>query len=405
VAQKQNSYAPTGEKSMIISCPECSTRFRVDDHKIPAQGAKIRCARCKHIFTVTPATPEQTPPADEIRNETFNEPAPPATDTADKTSAITDDFGFDDFDEPAHNGTHDDFDPSVFDEDPPATDEEEFSFGDEYGNVSFESPAEETEADPLDSFGDVKPFSFGDQEPPRASDPDEFTFSPQPTPGEHSGDQGDPAFNASNDFPMPPAGDALSYPAGPGSKEVAGATSSRSFLSILLLFLLLVILTAAAGAGYLIWQGKAAELEQIISRLTGQKVNQEQPGVIRPTNLQGSFMTNQQEGEIFVIRGTAINEYREARAAIQVKGVIYDKNGKALLQKTIFCGNPISDDDLRKLPYSKMEEIMGNQFGASLANLNVTTGQSIPFTIVFRNLPKSLSEFVVEVVDSKPVTK
>jgi len=49
--------------------------------------------------------------------------------------------------------------------------------------------------------------------------------------------------------------------------------------------------------------------------------------------------------------------------------------------------------------------MMGNQFGASLANLNVTSGQSIPFTIVFRNLPKSLSEFVVEVVDSKPVTK
>lgn len=116
-------------------------------------------------------------------------------------------------------------------------------------------------------------------------------------------------------------------------------------------------------------------------------------------------MTNQQEGEIFVIRGTAVNQYREARAAIQVKGVIYDKEGQALMQKTIFCGNPISDDDLRKLPYSKMEEMMGNQFGASLANLNVTSGQSIPFTIVFRNLPKSLSEFVVEIVDSKPVTK
>lgn len=388
---------------MIISCPECSTRFRVDDHKIPVHGAKIRCARCKQIFTVAPATPEMPPPANETLNEAISEPAPPLESPA---PGVNDPFGFDDFDESTHNGAQDDFDPAAFDEDPPAEDEEEFSFGDEYGNVSFESPTEENEAPALDSFDDVKPFSFGDQERPRTSDPDEFSFSPEPSPlYKQTDSQDDSSLNGLNNFPMPPAGDNLADPSGPGNKEVPRATTSRSVLSILLLFLLLVILTAAAGAGYLVWQGKTAELERIVATLTGQKTNQEQPGVIRFANLQGSFMTNQQEGEIFVIRGTAINEYREARAAIQVKGVIYDKSGKALLQKTIFCGNPISDDDLRKLPYIKMEEMMGNQFGASLANLNVTTGQSIPFTIVFRNLPKSLSEFVVEVVDSKPVTK
>jgi len=386
---------------MIISCPECSTRFRVDDHKIPAQGAKIRCARCKHIFSVVPPAPEIVPTFSEPAPETFAQPAPVLPPSA---PANTDEFGFDDLDAPAHDGTHDDFDPAMFDEDPPAEEDDDFSFGDEYGNVSFESPAHEDKADDEDPFDDVKPFSFGDQEAPRASDPDEFSFSPAPAaPYSPAEDQGNAGLG---DFPMPPAGDDSPSPAGTTKKAPqATSASSHSFISILLLFILLVVLATAAGAGYLIWQGKTAELEQIIAKLTGQSVNREEPGVIRPTNLQGSFMTNQQEGEIFVIRGTAVNEYREARAAIQVKGVIYDKEGKALMQKTIFGGNPISDDDLRKLSYSKMEEMMGNQFGASLANLNVTSGQSIPFTIVFRNLPKSLSEFVVEVVDSKPVTK
>lgn len=389
---------------MIISCPECSTRFRVDDDKIPAQGAKIRCARCKHIFAVAAATPEISQAASEPAQETFSQPDPPSSPTP---PASSDDFGFDDFDAPTHNGAHDDFDPAVFDEKPPAEEDNDFSFGDEYGNVSFETPGLENQADAEDSFDDVKPFSFGDHETPRASDPDEFSFSPEPAASySHSGDQDKAKINGLNDFPMPPAGNETPYPTGTDAqKSVSTTTSSRSFLSILLLFVLLLVLAAAAGAGYMIWQGKTAELEQMIKKLTGQGAMQEQPGVIRPTSLQGSFMTNQQEGEIFVIRGTAVNEYREARAAIQVKGIIFDKDGKSLMQKTIFCGNPISDDDLRKLPYSKMEEMMGNQFGASLANLNVTTGQSIPFTIVFRNLPKSLSEFVIEVVDSKPVTK
>jgi len=389
---------------MIISCPECSTRFRVDDHKIPAQGAKIRCARCKHIFSVVPPASEIIPPASEPVPVTFAQPAPVLSPSP---PANTDDFGFDDLDTPAHDGTHDDFDPAMFDEDPPAEADDNFSFGDEYGNVSFESPADENPAEDEDPFSDVEPFSFGDQAAPRTSDPNEFSFSPETlAPSSPAEAQNTDAIAGPGDFPMPPASDDFPSPAGTAKKETpATHSSSHSFISILLLFILLVVLATAAGAGYLIWQGKTAELEQIIAKLTGQSVNREEPGIIRPTNLQGSFMTNQQEGEIFVIRGTAVNQYREARAAIQVKGVIYDKEGQALMQKTIFCGNPISDDDLRKLPYSKMEEMMGNQFGASLANLNVTSGQSIPFTIVFRNLPKSLSEFVVEIVDSKPVTK
>ena len=153
------------------------------------------------------------------------------------------------------------------------------------------------------------------------------------------------------------------------------------------------------------WKSGPAGIEQLIAKLSGEPGAGEVQGEIRLNNLQGNFITNRKEGELFVIHGAAINNLGEAQAAIQVKGVIFDNSGKQLLQKTIFCGNPISDSDLRKLSYSKMEEMMGNQFGESLANLNVTPNQSIPFTIVFRKLPKTLSEFVVEVADSKPAAQ
>ncbi|MFO0688716.1 MAG: zinc-ribbon domain-containing protein [Myxococcota bacterium] len=35
---------------MIVTCQECSTSFQLDDARIPATGARVRCSRCKHAF-------------------------------------------------------------------------------------------------------------------------------------------------------------------------------------------------------------------------------------------------------------------------------------------------------------------------------------------------------------------
>ncbi len=37
---------------MIITCEQCQTRFQLDDSRIPARGARVRCSRCKHAFFV-----------------------------------------------------------------------------------------------------------------------------------------------------------------------------------------------------------------------------------------------------------------------------------------------------------------------------------------------------------------
>jgi predicted Zn finger-like uncharacterized protein len=39
---------------MIITCEECTTRFNLDDARIPEAGAKVRCSKCKHAFFVKP---------------------------------------------------------------------------------------------------------------------------------------------------------------------------------------------------------------------------------------------------------------------------------------------------------------------------------------------------------------
>lgn len=39
---------------MVIVCQKCQTRFQLDESRIPAKGARVRCSRCKHAFVVVP---------------------------------------------------------------------------------------------------------------------------------------------------------------------------------------------------------------------------------------------------------------------------------------------------------------------------------------------------------------
>ena len=41
---------------MIVTCASCLTKFNLEDSKIPARGAKVRCSRCKHVFYIPPPT-------------------------------------------------------------------------------------------------------------------------------------------------------------------------------------------------------------------------------------------------------------------------------------------------------------------------------------------------------------
>jgi predicted Zn finger-like uncharacterized protein len=405
---------------MVISCPECSTRFRVDEGKIPAKGAKIRCARCKHIFAVTPPPVETEAlieelilppePSTQIPEEPSltEEPAATAPPSVMEGATSTDDnFGFDDIDKPEiGGGANDDLDPSAFDDDATVNEDDAFSFGGDYGNVNLADSADDAEEEPF-SFGEP---ASGVSQAGTDDEQEKFSFSSAPPPSTATPDPLADSFkedDAFNDISIPPADDSFfldDSEISPPPPLVAKSTS-RSPVSTILMLLLVLVLLILAGGGYVLWKDGPAGIEKLISNLTGQPAATELKGSIRLEKLQGSFITNRKEGELFVIQGIAVNNMSEAQAAIQVKGIIFDKSGKQLLQKTIFCGNPISDNDLRKLSYNKIEEIMGNQFGESLANLNVTPKQSIPFTIVFRKLPKTLSEFVVEVADSKPAAQ
>ena len=51
---------------MIIQCEQCLTKFKLDDAKVKAKGVKVRCAKCRHVFTVTKQQQEMESQPDDV---------------------------------------------------------------------------------------------------------------------------------------------------------------------------------------------------------------------------------------------------------------------------------------------------------------------------------------------------
>jgi predicted Zn finger-like uncharacterized protein len=410
---------------MIIQCTECQSRFKLADDKLKPGGVKVRCTKCQHIFTVTPPPSEPEPVAEDFsatgqddfsgfdagQGGDFGFGTPPSTPTESPFDAGGQEAGISFEAEPGN----DDF----------SLDTEtggDFSFGAEESvasDFSFDDGMTGTGEDDF-SLDTDNPFAENEGEPswtsPDINGPaDDFDF----------GSEEDTSFDFESDLPEnldEPPPPALTPPVGQGAKAVPTpetpakkrnasvvppptAARAKSPMTGLTVFLLVLLLVLGGAGGYFVWSGKSLDIEQLIGQLTGRKAPALEAGQIRLTAVSGFFVTNKKEGQLFVIRGKAVNEYPEARSAIAVKGTLYSKSGKSLIQQTAYCGNPLDDTTLQERPFSKIEESMSNQFGDSLSNLNVGPGKTIPFAIVFKNLPAELAEFATEVSSSQAGSK
>lgn len=43
---------------MIVQCPNCDTKFRLDETLLGQDGSRVRCSRCSHVFKVSPPSPD-----------------------------------------------------------------------------------------------------------------------------------------------------------------------------------------------------------------------------------------------------------------------------------------------------------------------------------------------------------
>ena len=128
-------------------------------------------------------------------------------------------------------------------------------------------------------------------------------------------------------------------------------------------------------------------------------------GNISLKNVSAGYTTNSSAGELFVVRGEAVNNYKKPRASIQVKVSVVGTGGAVLVSKSAYTGNSLSNEQLKTMPMAKMEEDMNKQFGDSLAYLGLKPGSSIPFVIVVGSVPKDATDYTVQVSGSTVATQ
>ena len=52
---------------MVVTCENCNTGFNLDENLIKKSGSKVRCSKCRHIFTAYKPVPVEEPePATEV---------------------------------------------------------------------------------------------------------------------------------------------------------------------------------------------------------------------------------------------------------------------------------------------------------------------------------------------------
>ena len=184
--------------------------------------------------------------------------------------------------------------------------------------------------------------------------------------------------------------------------SISSRRKGQSFLPGAVIGVSVLAIVALAGGGFYFFKEGPAALDKLgIGFVAGWfGVETREEGSIGLDKVKGAYLTNAEAGEVFVVRGEAVNNYRKPRASIQVKGALLGQGGQVLAQKIAYCGNSLTDEQIRTLPMAKIDAAMNNQFGDSLANLGVQPGRRIPFVVVLSKVPREAVDFGVEVVGS-----
>lgn len=344
---------------MVIQCKQCETTYNFDESELSGEHVKVRCVRCKNVFTVSQTSSAIEQPA---------EPLPAIEpETAPEIMEQTADLQPEPEPTPAWDADGDafSFSPS-----------EDFSFDD-------------------DETLSSQPIS----EPEAASDnqePQEFTF-----------ERLDSEPEASQPEPVTPpiADEPVAAQVEP--KKTPRPTVKKRKTSKLMIVLLLIILMIAGAYGYFFVTLGTTDVMKMIQNIQ-QQIQQQllppaqsQQGELRISTTESYYVDNSVIGQLFVIKGLATNNHAVAQSELCVKGTLYQKKGAPLIHQTVYCGNIISNNELETSSLENLNSQMSNPFGTALSNVNVAPGQSLPFMIVFTDLPDELNEFSVESASSK----
>ncbi|MBG0790216.1 MAG: zinc-ribbon domain-containing protein [Desulfovibrionaceae bacterium] len=408
---------------MILTCPNCETRYNLPDEKIPAGGAKVKCSKCGQVFKaeLPPETPEEEVEAllDEESGgdvkagddfeETFNDVAAGAERAGEESP---DDLGDDLFDDEAEETELDDGSPEgpvddladtddLFDETPDETpDETEKPFAaDEDASGDLGDDLFEDEDEDEDEDEEEEEEESGEDDLFMDDDSDEDLFDEDESGDEGLFEEGGVEDSAFGD------GLELDEDAGKGSRRSLGC-----------LIILLVVALGLGGAIYFkVWTYMGVNLGDLLKNVpfVGQMFmedaggEQAEPGEspaervrkIELKNVKQYYVPNEKAGNLFVVEGKAVNKFDKPKERIKVEVILYDDVNNVLTSQSFLCGNLLSQFQLQVQTEKEIRDGLASEVGILSNNTFIRPGASTPFMAVFFQPPTGVKEFMVKVVD------
>lgn len=115
-------------------------------------------------------------------------------------------------------------------------------------------------------------------------------------------------------------------------------------------------------------------------------------------SVNGRFVTNSTAGTLFVITGKVKNPSGSAVSHIKVQGALITKDKKKAKIKNAFCGNIVTEKRLQTDAMSEINQFISIKSGGNNSNVNIEPNATIPFMVVFSDLPEKLENFTVQVI-------
>lgn len=124
----------------------------------------------------------------------------------------------------------------------------------------------------------------------------------------------------------------------------------------------------------------------------------DQKPVPNENSVNGRFVSNNTSGTLFVITGRVDNPSGLSFSRIEVQGTLSTKEIPLAKTKNAFCGNIITEEQLKSGDITEMMKQLEAKEGNHNSNMNIKPGAGVPFMIIFSDLPEKLQNFNVKVV-------
>ncbi|MBU1247148.1 MAG: zinc-ribbon domain-containing protein [Proteobacteria bacterium] len=396
---------------MIVSCPNCATKYNLPDEKVPASGIKVKCSKCSHLFKVTP---------------------PPIT-PEEEVEVLLDDSATQ---EPEDKGSDFDaaFEEAVAGGDMGAgEDDDDDDDDDGLGDMNFdEDDAGDEEADPMDGLEDE------DEEEDFDVDDDAFEEDL------HDDDDDDDAVDDDEEDDDEEVGglfssldeDSLDGPK-KKKKTRGGGGGFGKVLKTLFMLLLLALVVGVLTYHFRLWSLpesmqakevslpfelpirvpfiKSAASDETTGEMTGDASGEMAEGPdtapmdepnenfksIQPVDFRQYTLENEVEGPIFVVEGQAANKSESPKEMIKIEVTLFNAASEVIGSKEMLCGNTLSLLQLQVENRDVIEENLNSSRGINLNNAYIKPGETTPFMVVFFDLQGEVEQYRITVLDAK----